>query len=157
MPAEVADGEALTDLHLDAWEDAYADLMPVSIFRERRAGRARRIEQWRAILGEPSSTNLLAWDDRGHLLGFASTGSGRDEPRAELPGLELMALYARSESYGDGVGYALLDAAVGESPAYLWVLDGNERAIRFYERQGFGFDGATKPEDVGLGRRMVRR
>jgi hypothetical protein len=31
------------------------------------------------------------------------------------------------------------------------------RAIRFYERQGFRLDGTTKPEDVGLERRMVRR
>ena len=157
VPAEVADAEALTDLHLDVWEQAYADLMPTAIFRERRAGRARRIEQWHAILTAASSTNLLAWGDHGHLLGFASTGPGRDEPRTELPGLELMALYVRAEVYGGGVGYALCEAAIGSSPAYLWVLDGNERAIRFYERQGFGFDAATKPEEVGLERRMVRR
>jgi ribosomal protein S18 acetylase RimI-like enzyme len=37
------------------------------------------------------------------------------------------------------------------------VLHSNERAIRFYERQGFRFDGTTKPEDFGLERRMVRR
>ncbi len=46
--------------------------------------------------------------------------------------------------------------AIGDSAAYLWVLDGNARAIRFYERHGFAFDGTTKREDVGLERRMVR-
>jgi GNAT superfamily N-acetyltransferase len=67
-----------------------------------------------------------------------------------------MALYVRASSYRTGVGHALLEAATGGSPAYLWVLDGNVRAIGFYERHGFAFDGATKPEDVGLERRMVR-
>lgn len=67
-----------------------------------------------------------------------------------------MALYVRAEVYGTGVGHALCEATIGAQPAYLWVLHGNERAIAFYERQGFRFDGTTKPEDVGLERRMVR-
>ena len=155
-PPSVDDAEALTDLHLDVWEEAYAGLMPPTVFAERRAGRAARVERWRGIIAAGSSDNLLAWSDDGRLLGFSSTGTGRDSPDEGLPPLELMALYVRAEAYGTGVGYALLGAAIGSSPAYLWVLDGNERAIGFYERQGFAFDGATKPEDVGLERRMVR-
>ncbi len=46
--------------------------------------------------------------------------------------------------------------AIGSASAYLWVLDGNERAIEFYERQGFRFDGTSKVEPVGVERRMVR-
>jgi len=153
---EQGDAEALTDLHLDVWEQAYTDLMPASVFAERRAGRAQRAERWRGIIAAGSSANLLAWSPEGRLLGFSSTGPGRDPADDALPPLELMALYVRAEVYGDGVGHALCTAAIGASPAYLWVLDGNERAIGFYERQGFGFDGATKPEDVGLERRMVR-
>ena len=157
LPPEVADAEALTDLHLDVWEEAYADLVPASIFAERRARRTERVASWRGIIAAGSSANLLAWSPGGTLLGFSSTGPGRDSPSEELPPLELMALYVRASTYGSGVGHALCEAAIGTSPAYLWVLDGNARAIRFYEQQGFGFDGATKPEDVGLERRMVRR
>ena len=44
-----------------------------------------------------------------------------------------------------GLGYALMNAAVEKLSAYekiaVWVLKGNERAIRFYERYGFRFDG----------------
>jgi hypothetical protein len=126
---KASDADALTDLHLDVWEEAYAALMPSSVFDERRARRAERVQSWRAIIDAGSSDNLLVWSDDGRLLGFSSAG----------------------------VGHALCEAALGPDPAYVWVLDGNERAIRFYERQGFRFDGTTKPEDVGLERRMVRR
>jgi GNAT superfamily N-acetyltransferase len=155
-PPQVEDAEALTDLHLDVWEEAYADLMPAPVFADRRARRDQRITSWRGIIAAGSSDNLLAWSTDGRLLGFSSTGSGRDDPTEGLPQLELMALYVRASAYGTGVGHALCQAAIGAAPAYLWVLDGNERAIRFYERQGFRLDGVTKPEDVGLERRMVR-
>ncbi|GAB4004121.1 GNAT family N-acetyltransferase [Nocardioides ultimimeridianus] len=154
--AAADDAEELTDLHLDVWEEAYADLMPATVFTERRAGRAERIARWREILGGTASSSLLAVSDDGRLLGFASTGPGRDEPRADLPGLELMALYVRAEVYGAGVGHRLLVAAIGSAPAYLWVLEGNERAIGFYERQGFRLDGATTSEPFGVELRMVR-
>lgn len=153
--ARVEDAEALTDLHLDVWEEAYAGLMPASVFTGRRTRRAERVESWRTIFESGSSANLLAWSGDG-LVGFSSTGSGRDDPADDLPPLELMALYVRASTYGTGVGFALLQEAIGAADAYLWVLDGNERAIAFYERQGFRFDGTTKPEDVGLERRMVR-
>jgi GNAT superfamily N-acetyltransferase len=155
-PARVGDAEALTDLHLDVWEEAYADLVPASVFTDRRARRAERVASWSGIIATGSSENLLAWSPGDRLLGFSSTGTGRD-PDDDLPPLELMALYVRASSYGTGLGHALLEAAIGDAPAYLWVLDGNARAIGFYERHGFAFDGAAKPEDVGLERRMVRR
>jgi RimJ/RimL family protein N-acetyltransferase len=34
----------------------------------------------------------------------------------------------------------------GFSEVMLWVLRGNERAIKFYERMGLTFDGKTKTE-----------
>jgi ribosomal protein S18 acetylase RimI-like enzyme len=46
--------------------------------------------------------------------------------------------------------------AVGDRAAYLWVVEGNQRALGFYERQGFRVDGTTKEEPEGLHLRMVR-
>lgn len=154
----VADAEALTDLHLDVWEDAYSELVPESILVARRGELATRVERWRQIIGSGSGTTLLAEDEtaNGRLLGFSSTGPGRDDPEPDLPTLELMALYVRADVYGIGVGFRLLQAAIDEAAAYLWVLDGNARAIAFYERQGFRFDGECKVEVVGLERRMMR-
>ncbi|MFI5622955.1 GNAT family N-acetyltransferase [Nocardioides sp. NPDC051685] len=155
-PAVVNDAEALTDLHLDVWEEAYAGLMPDSIFIERRSQRLERIDRWRTNIGTGPISTLVAEDDEpGRLLGFASAGPARDADPG-LPPLELSALYVRAERYGTGLGHRLLEKVIGSSAAYLWVLDGNRRATAFYERQGFRFDGMTKTEPVGVERRMVR-
>lgn len=154
----LGDAEALTDLHLDVWEDAYSELVPANILVTRRQERAVRVERWLQIIDSGSRTTLLAEDEaaNGRLLGFSSTGPGRDDREPDLPTLELMALYVRADVYGTGIGYRLMQEAIGQAAAYLWVLDGNARAITFYERQGFQFDGHTQVKTEGLERRMTR-
>ena len=44
------------------------------------------------------------------------------------------------------MGPRLLEAAIGDAPAYLWVFEANDRARGFYARQGFEPDGSSKPE-----------
>jgi len=46
------------------------------------------------------------------------------------------------------VGQALLDHVLGDSPAMLWVAAQNPRAIAFYRRNGFEFDGVEKVDPV---------
>lgn len=153
-PADPSDAPALAALHLDVWEDAYTGLMPQRILDERR-GRPleEHVARWERNLANQIARTWVA-EDAGGLVGFASSGPGRD---ADLDGvLELMALYVRARVYGAGVGHSLFRAAIGDAPAYLWVLEGNERAIGFYERQGFDFDGHTEDEDEGRHLRMAR-
>jgi GNAT superfamily N-acetyltransferase len=146
------DAEALAHLHVDVWDDAYTGLMPQGILDDRREKVAERVTRWQEIL-EQSRPILLAEDEEG-VVGFASTGPARDNDMEEL--LELYSLYVRAAYWGTGVGYALFESTVGDRAAYLWVLAGNERAIRFYERQGFRLDGTEDEHDEGLHVRMVR-
>jgi GNAT superfamily N-acetyltransferase len=145
------DAEALTRLHLDCWDDAYTGLMPQSILDARRDDVPARVDRWRKVLAT-GHTSVAEHDDG--LIGFVNASPG-----AELTGfeLQLFALYVRAPWWGTGVGSALFDAAVGTRSAYLWVLEGNDRAIRFYERQGFRFDGTGQDEDEGRHLRMVRK
>lgn len=75
-------------------------------------------------------------------------------PRGFTPArpLHLFSMYVRAVWHGTGVGQALLDAVVGDEPAQLWVLEGNARAIPFYRRNGFSFDGVeySDPLDANL-------
>ena len=96
---------------------------------------------------------LVAEVDDG-LAGFANLGPPRDDDAAV--DLELYAIYVRAVWWGTGLGHALFEEAVGERAAYLWVVEGNQRAMGFYERQGFRLDGRTKAEPEGLHLRMVR-
>lgn len=147
------DAEALGPLHVDVWDDAYTGLMAQHFLDERRANVRRRVDRWRELLSEAEQPTWVAEDASG-LVGFAGAGPGRDND-TDLE-LELYALYVRAAYYGTGVGYALLRQAIGDRACYLWVLAGNERAIRFYERQGFRLDGTEDEHDEGLHVRMVR-
>jgi len=148
------DAPALAHLHLDVWDDAYTGLMDQAVLDDRRANVEGRIQRWREILAEHERT-LLAVGPEG-LVGFAGAGPGRDNDVSPELDLELHALYVRAAWWGTGIGYALLEDAIGDRAAYLWVLAGNERAIRFYERQGFRRDGTEDEHDEGRHVRMVR-
>ena len=148
------DAPALAGLHLDVWDDAYAGLMDQSILDRRRADLEGRVQRWRDILAEHDRTLLAVGPDG--LVGFASAGPGRDNDVAPELDLELWALNTRAAWWGTGVGYALLREAIGDRAAYLWVLAGNDRAIHFYERQGFRLDGTEDEHDEGRHVRMVR-
>jgi GNAT superfamily N-acetyltransferase len=146
------DAEALAHLHLDVWDDAYTGLMPQGILDDRRAKVAERVQRWREILDQNPDV-ILAESEDG-LIGFASAGPSQDNDVDT--DLELRSLYVRADWWGTGVGYALFEEAVGDRAAYLWVLAGNERAIKFYERQGFRLDGTEDEHDEGLHVRMLR-
>ena len=148
--AEPADAEELTRLHLDCWDDAYTGLVPQEILDARREDVPARVARWRKILAT-GHTSVAEHETR--LIGFVNAAPGTELPDLEI---QLYALYVRAAWWGTGVGHALFTTAVGERSACLWVLEGNERAIRFYERQGFRLDGAGNDEEEGRHVRMVR-
>jgi GNAT superfamily N-acetyltransferase len=122
--------------------------MPQEILDERRAKVDERIERWRGILGQDEPTWLS--ENAEGLVGFVSIGPTRDND-TDIP-LQLFALYVRAGYWGTGVGYALFEQAVGDRAASLRVLANNERAISFYERQGFRLDGRLEEHDEGQAR-----
>lgn len=152
--AVVDDAPALARLHVDCWDDAYTGLMPQPVLDERRANVDARAQRWREILTE-HDRNWVAVAPEG-LIGFAAAGPPRDNDLEGDIGLELQALYVRAAWWGTGVGYALFRQVVGDRAAYLWVLANNQRAIHFYQRQGFRLDGTEDEHDEGLHARMVR-
>lgn len=152
-PATVADAEALVDLHHTCWREAYAALVSAELIASVFADREAAVVSRRGKLADPAAPTWVV-EQHGELVGFATAGPARhDDAPADL---ELRALYARAATWGTGVGDALLAASVGERAAYLWVLDGNDRAVAFYRRHRFAPDGAVDRHPEGLHRRMVR-
>ena len=59
---------------------------------------------------------------------------------------------------GTGLADALLEATIGDRAAYLWVIEGNERAMAYYRKRGFADDGGrdVDQESGATEIRMVR-
>jgi GNAT superfamily N-acetyltransferase len=138
-PAIAADARGIAEVHVRAWREAYAHLLPGDALA--RLSVDQRELRWNEILSLPDSAIYVATE--GELIvGFAGVGPGRDDdsPRA----LELQSIYVLASHYGTGAGQLLLDRVVADAPATLWVADDNPRARAFYARNGFQPDGATK-------------
>ena len=94
------------------------------------------------------------------MIGFIAYGAYRDDT---LPGHgEVYALYVLQAYQRQGVGFALMNAALEQLSTYeriaLWVLDENEKAISFYKRYVFRFDGTSQTLMLGtpvLEKRMI--
>ena len=152
-PAVPDDADLLARLQVDVWEDAYGDLMPATVFEERRATVTDRVDRWRQILDGGASRTTVA-EVEGELIGFASIGPPRDDDVTVDE--ELWALYVLASWWGRHVGHRLMGSTLADRPAYLWVLHGNDRAISFYQKLGFVSDGVTRTDEHGVELRMAR-
>ena len=59
-------------------------------------------------------------------------------------GTEIVAIHSLPESWGTGLGHAMLTRAleqIGHRSVYLWAFQENFRARRFYEKHGLHWDG----------------
>lgn len=60
---------------------------------------------------------------------------------------EIVAVHSLPESWGSGLGHAMLTEAleeIGKKPVFLWAFRDNLRARRFYEKHGFRWDGSER-------------
>ncbi|MDQ0687457.1 GNAT superfamily N-acetyltransferase [Streptomyces achromogenes] len=148
----LGDVDRVSEIRVRGWQTAYRGLLPDSHLDALSV--AEDAEQRRAFFarGGPAVVNLVA--ERGDaVVGWAAHGPYRDG-EVRTTDAELYAIYVDPGHLGRGVGHALLQesvrraGALGHSRMYLWVLKGNVAARRFYERAGFGADGAEEAFEV---------
>jgi GNAT superfamily N-acetyltransferase len=130
---------AVARIHVRAWQAGYRGLLPAGYLDGLRPeDRAARYTFDR--LDGPRTTVAIA---SGAIVGFAT-----------ISGSELSALHVEPDRWRTGVGRTLIErvrrdlAAAGVAEAHLWVLDGNARAQRFYERDGWITDGTRRSDTV---------
>ena len=64
---------------------------------------------------------------------------------------EIVAIHSLPESWGTGLGHAMLTEAlnqIGDRRVFLWAFKANSRARRFYEKCGFHWDGAERVSEI---------
>lgn len=134
-PLRQADDRKLVSrIYEQSWKYAYRGIIPQRYLDGIPAGR------WAERLDEPGRSTLVMLRG-GVMIGTCSYGSAR---LTEFAGFgEIVSIYLLPEYMGKGYGGPLLRAAVerlgqaGFDDIYLWVLEENWRARRFYEKAGF--------------------
>jgi GNAT superfamily N-acetyltransferase len=145
-----ADAAAIAQVRVTSWRAAYDGLVPDPVLAAMDVEREAMVRADRWTRDHRHGAVELLAESGGEVVGWASVGPSRS---AELPdGGELYAIYAVPRSWSRGVGHALLTAAeewlrtAGFTSAFLWVLEGNERAAVFYEAHGWREDGVSRDE-----------
>jgi L-amino acid N-acyltransferase YncA len=141
------DAPAIAAVHVAAWRDAYAGLLPARLRRSLSVEEAAL--KWRPVLSVPRPAVFVALrPDRG-LVGFGSCGPQRAaELIADGFAGEVEAIYLLATDRRRGLGRRLMAEmartliADGHASAAHWVLRDNQRSRGFYEALGGELAGA---------------
>jgi GNAT superfamily N-acetyltransferase len=156
--ATASDLDALAEVRAQGWAQSYRGLVPdVEVDRVLSDAARAAFAAYLATLLDAGTYLWLAVDvEDGHRAVALAVASASDDREAPTP-LELVQLYLLDVAKGSGLADALLGTAIGDAPAFLWTLSGNERAIAFYRRHGFELDGGVRHEVPGASEvRLVR-
>ena len=100
-------------------------------------------EKLRREISNPASEFYFAKQD-GHTAGYLKINFGKAQTELkEKDGMEVARIYVLKEFHGKGMGQRLLEKALqiakNKKINYIWlgVWGKNQKAIRFYEKNGF--------------------
>ena len=129
-PANPSDFEEIAAIHIQSWQDTYADDLPVEFI-------AKKIEQvltqhWQSIEIQDDDIVLVAEQDE--IIGFAAVWC---RPKPYIDNLHVRPSQ-RSKRTGAALMRTLAEILLDNNhkTAYLYVFESNAKAIRFYERLG---------------------
>ena len=141
-------------VHFQSWQEAYSGIVKQAYLDE------RTIEKCEEMAQNTMDNTIIAIDGEC-VVGFVQYGkySYGDLENAG----EIIALYVLADYYGKGIGYRLMQEAMQFLSDYpqiaLFVIKDNQRAIDFYTRYGFRFDGQEGMTQIGatVARMVLKR
>ncbi len=117
-----------------SWKTAYRNIVPQKYLDE------LSLERWTPLLQNSSFDGYLL-KDNDEFVATSSISAARDD---NMEGWgEIISIYVLPKHYYKGYGKKLLSFVIsklqekGFSNIYLWVLEDNYQARKFYERNGF--------------------
>lgn len=136
--ATVADVDTLAKILATAWRETYGGILPDALVAE-RSDLSNQMQYWQRQFATDAGIWLGELDGTPVGLALARGTPQISEVLESKPprDLELKLCYTLQVSHGSGLAQALIDAAIGDRPAWLWTLDGNDRAEAFYGKHGF--------------------
>ena len=128
-----ADADAVSALLIASWDRTYAPLMDAAKVRAQNDTR-HQPEHIVSDMARPHAESFVAVAEDGKVVGYAFADVTKGV-------LWLDRLHIDPQYQGTGVAAGLLQAVianyVGERSISLEVIEGNDRAIAFYRKQGF--------------------
>jgi len=152
--ATEADAEAGARMHIACWREGYAGIVPEQELADFTADEESWVQRWRTQIASGRPRHLALRGEE--IVGFAVAGPDLERD-TDVP--VLYGIYVRASEYGNGLAQRLIELAIGDGPAALWVFADNPRARGFYARNGFVPTGESRTEDglfSALEIRMVR-
>ncbi|GAB2923801.1 GNAT family N-acetyltransferase [Paraburkholderia jirisanensis] len=141
--ASADDAATIARLHTSSWQIAYRDILPAQyldaeVLQEHKS-------HWATYMAQPTESRslVLIAEFTGKPVGFVSAEKMPDSPYGVL----LDCLHVLKPFQGHGAGKLMIEAVrmwaldLGETHLHLYALEGNRRAIDFYERNGWQFAG----------------
>lgn len=130
-PAGPDDMAAIAALQAASWRDSYRGLLSDSYLQHEVS--ADLLRHWQSVEPRDQDVVLVA-EQAGAVVGFIAVWCD-GEPMIDN-------LHVLPDQRSQGTGRKLMQAAAaslmagGRDSAYLWVLEGNDGALRFYEALG---------------------
>ena len=140
-----------TDCFIRCLQTAYKGIASDEFLNNLSVQREQRVQRFRESLTN-TDLDLYCVKSDNEMIGFLTI---------HRKDAEIWAIYLLEEFRSKGSGKEMLDFAIGElknighKNITLWVFEKNNGARRFYEKNGFCFDG-TKRETTNYGGLLVQ-
>ncbi|VWB57870.1 N-acetyltransferase GCN5 [Burkholderia aenigmatica] len=141
--ATAQDANHIARLHTLSWQTAYSHILPVAYLSDEAP--TEHAIRWRQYLdrNEKEWGLVLIAEVDGEPVGIVSA----ERPVDPALGVLLDCLHVHPSHHGSGTGKRMIEAVrawargLGVDRVHLKVLEGNERAIGFYEHNGWQLAG----------------
>lgn len=141
-------------VHFQSWREAYLGIVEQAFLDNRSIDNCLE-------LAMNTKDNTIIAKDGERVIGFVQYGKYNYDDLEDAG--EIIALYVLADYYGKGIGYRLMQEAMHYLSDYpqiaLFVIKDNQRAIDFYTRYGFRFDGQEGMTQIGatVARMVLKR
>jgi GNAT superfamily N-acetyltransferase len=142
----------MADVHVASWRAAYRGLLPDGYLADLSVEAVAGL--WSGILADPAPSHVVVAEHDGHVVGFAHGGPSGDHDAPAATG-EVYTIYLRPDVWGVGLGRVLMEGVLerlrgdGYTTVTLWMLSTNDRARRFYLRQGWSVWSGERTQAFG--------